>query len=423
MKKQIPVILITGYLGSGKTTLLNNILNNRQGTRYAVIVNDIGEVNIDASLIQRGGVVGSKDGADDLVPLQNGCICCTLKMDLVEQLTQLVDANKFDCIVIEASGICEPGPIAQTICSIPQMPEVYHRNGIPVLKSIVTVVDALRMVDEFDGGDALADNSAHNVDDDIQSLVVEQIEFCNVVLLNKISEISTAQAYQLMQTVQALQPHARIIECDYADVPLNLLMPEGEFSFEKVATSAGWVSLLEAKPTEEEEHMAHHPHGCKCGCHDHDHHHEHDHEHEHHHEHGHDCHCHDCHTDHGGGIDTFVYYRRDPFSIHALDRFMATQWPKNIIRTKGILYFEHQPDMSFLFETAGRQKKLTEAGLWYATAPADELRQLMEQEPGLKQDWDPVYGDRMIKLVFIGKNLDRDALSRNLDACLTPFKK
>lgn len=416
MKKEIPVILITGYLGSGKTTLLNNILNNRQGTRYAVIVNDIGEVNIDASLIQRGGVVGSKDGADDLVPLQNGCICCTLKMDLVEQLAQLVDTGKFDCIVIEASGICEPGPIAQTICSIPQMPEAYHRNGIPVLKSIVTVIDALRMVDEFDGGDALSDNSSHSVDDDIQSLVVEQIEFCNVVLVNKISEISTAQAEQLMQTVQALQPHARIIECDYADVPLELLMPEGEFSFEKVATSAGWVSLLEAKPTEEEEHRAHHPHGCKCGCHDHEHEHHHEHEHEH------DCHCHECHTDHGGGIDTFVYYRRDPFSIHELDRFMATQWPKNIIRTKGILYFKHQPDMSFLFETAGRQKKLTEAGLWYATAPKDELRQLMEQEPGLAQDWDPVYGDRMIKLVFIGKNLDREALSRSLDACLVPFK-
>lgn len=411
MKKEIPVILITGYLGSGKTTLLNHILENRDGTRYAVIVNDIGEVNIDAQLIQRGGVVGNKPGQDDLVALQNGCICCSLRMDLVEQLSELVETGIFDCIVIEASGICEPGPIAQTICAIPSMPEAYHSHGLPKLKSIVTVVDALRMVDEFEGGTALTSNKGA-VDDDIQSLVVEQIEFCNVVLLNKISEITPQQAAHLRETVKALQPHARLIECDYADVPLKQLMPEGEFSFEKVATSAGWISLLEATPTEEEEHEAHHPHNCTCGCHEHHHEHEHDH-----------CHCHEHHghTEHGGGIDTFVYYRRAPFSIHALDRFMATQWPKNIIRTKGILYFEHNPEMSFLFEQAGRQKKLSEAGLWYATAPADELEQLMQQEPGLKRDWDPVYGDRMIKLVFIGKNIDRHALTVALDNCLGTY--
>lgn len=419
-RKEIPVILITGYLGSGKTTLLNHILSNRDGVRYAVIVNDIGEVNIDAELIQRGGVVGKKEGEDDLVALQNGCICCSLRMDLVEQLTELVQSGKFDNIVIEASGICEPGPIAQTICAIERMPEHYHRAGLPVLKSIVTVVDALRMVDEFNGGKALTENNG-SVDEDIQSLVVEQIEFCNVVLLNKISELSDAQAAELMETVEVLQPHARIIECDYADVPLGMLAPDGEFSFGAVAASAGWVSLLEAAPTEEEEHAAHHPHGCSCGCHEH---HGHDH-HKHGHEHhegcdGDGCHCHEGHTEHGGGIDTFVYYRRAPFSIEAFDRFVAQQWPANVIRTKGIVYFDNQRSMSYLFEQAGRQKKLTEAGLWYAEAPANELMALMEREPGLRRDWDEVFGDRMVKLVFIGKNLDREKISRDLDACLRP---
>lgn len=424
-QKEIPVLLITGYLGSGKTTLLNKILSNRNGVRYAVIVNDIGEVNIDADLIQKGGVVGGK-GQDDLVALQNGCICCSLKMDLVNQLTELIATGKFDAIAIEASGICEPGPIAQTICSIPAMGEEYTRHGIPKIESITTVVDALRMRDEFGCGSVLTAHkkSPQSGDEDIESLVVEQIEFCSIILLNKISEVTANEAHQLRQVIRALQPHARILECDYCDVPLEVLTDGGEFSFERVATSAGWISLLEARPTEEEEHEARNPHEH----HEHHHHHEHDHEHEHHHDHPEGCtcgHCHDHHHDHEHGeghthcgIETFVYYRRAPFDIHKLDRFIATRWPAGLIRTKGVIYFAHNRDMSYLFEQAGKQKKLTEAGYWFATAPADELAALMAREPGLARDWDDEYGDRMIKLVFIGRNLDKEAIIKELDNCL-----
>lgn len=419
-QKEIPVLLITGYLGSGKTTLLNNILANREGTRYAVIVNDIGEVNIDAELIQKGGVVGGS-GSDDLVALQNGCICCSLRMDLVNQLTELIDTGKFDAIVIEASGICEPAPIAQTICSIPAMGEEYHRNGIPRLQSIITVVDALRMRDEFGCGADLTAHKHSSGEEDIESLVIEQIEFCNVILLNKISEITDEEAAQLRQVIRALQPHARIIECDYAEVPLSVLDGGDDFNFESVATSAGWISHLESTPTDREEEEAHNPHHHEH--HEHEHHHDH---HDHHHEHPEGCTCGHCH-DHGGdhdgehahcGIETMVYYRRPAFDIHKFDRLVATQWPANVIRTKGVIYFAHNRDMSYLFEQAGRQKKLTEAGFWYATAPEEELMAMMAREPGLRRDWDPEYGDRMVKLVFIGRNLDRAALTAALDECL-----
>lgn len=408
---ETPVLLLTGYLGSGKTTLLNHILTNERGIKFAVIVNDIGEVNIDASLIQKGGVVGQKD-AGDLVALQNGCICCTLKMDLVAQITDIVKMNRFDYIVIEASGICEPAPIAQTICSIPQMGDEYVRYGIPRLDCIVTVVDALRMKSEFGCGEQL---QRKNIDEeDIENLVIQQIEFCNIILLNKISEVSREDADRIRKIIRALQPKARIIECDYAEIDLDAIIGTGMFDFEDVATSAAWIHEIERAATDDEEEDAHH--------HAHEHEHEHGHHHaheEHEHEHGHHHHHH---HDEGEaeeyGIQTFVYYRRPGFDIHKFDRFIATQWPRNIIRAKGILYFSHNRDMSYLFEQAGVQKKLTESGFWYATAPEEELIQLMQQEPGLMRDWDEVYGDRMIKLVFIGQNLDRAAITEALDNCL-----
>lgn len=397
----IPVLLLTGYLGSGKTTLLNHILTNERGIKFAVIVNDIGEVNIDASLIAKGGVVGKKD-ADDLVALQNGCICCTLKMDLVEQLADIAATRKFDYIVIEASGICEPAPIAQTICSIPSLEEKYHRGGIPRLDCIVTVVDALRMLTEFESGHALTKKDID--EDDIENLVIEQIEFCNIILLNKISEVSAEDAAKIKAIIRALQPKAQIIECDYCDVELGRLLNTHLFNFEKVATSAAWIEHIEAAPTEEEEEEAH----------EHHHHHEHDHEHHEHHHH----HHHDEGEAEEYGIQTFVYYRRRGFNLNKFDHFVASKWPKNVIRAKGVLYFTHNDDMSYLFEQAGVQKKLTEAGFWFATAPEDELRELMRTEPGLARDWDPKYGDRMVKLVFIGRNLDREAITADLDACL-----
>ncbi len=409
-KSEIPVLLLTGYLGSGKTTLLNRILNNASGIRFAVIVNDLGEVNIDADLIQKGGVVGQPgDGADDLVALQNGCICCTLKMDLIEQLTELAHSGNFDYIVIEASGICEPAPIAQTIASIPALEAKYSDGTIPRLDCICTVVDALRLRDEFGCGDSLQRKDLD--EEDIENLIIEQVEFCNIILLNKISEVSPKEADCIRAVIRAIQPDARIIDCDYCDVPLDDLLDTRLFNFEKVATSATWVKGIEGDlPASDDL------------DHEHEHEHEHEHGHEHEHEHGHHHHHHD--HEHGEGeaeeygVQTFVYYRRPPFDLNRFDYVAAKEWPAEIIRCKGVIYFNSDRDMSYLFETAGRQKKLTQAGLWFATAPKDELEQLMQQEPGLVRDWDPEYGDRMIKLVIIGRNLDRREIEARLDACL-----
>lgn len=408
MTKQIPVLLLTGYLGSGKTTLLNRILNNRRGIRFAVIVNDIGEVNIDAELIQKGGVVG-QDGADDLVALQNGCICCTLKMDLIKQITDITNTGRFDYIVIEASGICEPAPIAQTICTIPAMAGPDFKGIQPRLDCIATVVDALRLQSEFDCGDSL---HSDNIDDeDIENLIIQQIEFCNIILLNKISEVSTENAARIRAIIRAIQPKAKIIGCDYCDIDLDLLLDTGMFDFEDVATSATWVREIEGPNPEDSDHHHHH-------------------EHEHHlHEHeegcdgGEHCHCHH-HHHHGEGeaeeygIQTFVYFRRRPFDLNRFDYFCDKQWPRNIIRSKGVIYFAENTDMSYLFEQAGVQKKLQEAGYWFATAPEEELQQMMANDPRLAADWDPEYGDRMIKLVIIGQHLNRHAIESALDNCL-----
>lgn len=409
-----PVLLLTGYLGSGKTTLLNRILTNRRGIRFAVIVNDIGEVNIDASLIRKGGIVGGDPDNRDLVALQNGCICCTLKMDLVRQIADLVATGDFDYIVIEASGICEPAPIARTICAMASMTIPGAADRTPRLDCICTVVDALRLRDEFASGDALARPNIE--EEDIENLIIQQIEFCNIILLNKISEVTPAEADAIKAVLRAIQPKAEIIPCDYCDVPLQRLLDTDLFDFERVATSAAWVRHLEEihddEEDDEEDDHHHHDHDEHHHHHDHDEHHHHD-EHEHHHHH---------HHDEGEaeeyGISTFVYQRRLPFDFNKFDHFLAKGWPASVIRCKGVLYFSHNRDMSLLFETAGRQKKITEAGLWYATAPADELERLIALDPGLARDWDPDYGDRMDKLVFIGRDMDRRAITSALDACL-----
>ena len=402
--KNIPVLLLTGYLGSGKTTLLNRILKNQKGIKFAVIVNDIGEVNIDADLIEKGGVVGQKD--DSLVALQNGCICCTLKMDLVEQLRDITRMKRFDYIVIEASGICEPAPIAQTIVSIPSLGPEYVIDGYPQLDSIVTVVDALRMRDEFNSGSDLMRN---NIDeDDIENLVIQQIEFCNIILLNKASEITKEELGKVRQIIRTLQPKAEIIECDYGDVDLDRIINTHKFNFEEVATSATWIQEIEGHDDDddddddEDEH--HHEH-------DHEHHHDHDHHHEHHH-----------HHDEGEaeeyGIGTFVYYARRPFNLGLFDEFVARKWHKNIIRAKGICYFRGEEDICYVFEQAGHQVSLRNAGQWYATMSKEELQDFMERNPQLRRDWDDQYGDRMQKLVFIGQNLDKEKITADLDFCL-----
>ena len=391
-EKITPVLLLTGYLGSGKTTLLNRILNNTENIRFAVIVNDLGEVNIDAELIQKGGVVGNNN-SDDLVALQNGCICCTLRTDLIEQLSELVTAGTFDYIVIEASGICEPAPIAQTICMMPRMDPKYTEHGTPRLDCICTVVDALRLKAEFDCGDALAMEIPEG-EENIESLIIDQIEFCNIILLNKIDEVSADEARQIRSIIRAIQPKAKIIDTNYCDVPLGEILNTGAFNFEKVATSATWVRELEDIHDEDDHHGEHHHH-------DHDHHHHH-----HHHDEG---------EAEEYGVQTFVYQRRDGLDMNKFDYFVTRQWPSNIIRAKGVVYFNHDRDMSYLFEQAGPQKKLTKAGFWYATAPEEELAAMMAADPSIQKNWDPVYGDRIVKLVFIGQHLDRRAIAEALD--------
>ena len=420
----IPVLLLTGYLGSGKTTLLNRILTNRRGIRFAVIVNDIGEVNIDAELIQKGGVVAQQD--DNLVALQNGCICCSLKMDLVEQLRDLCAQQCFDYIVIEASGICEPAPIAQTICSYSSLSPIANSPS-PKLDAVVTVVDALRMKDEFVEPLSPIANSQLTIAkvEDLASLVVEQIEFCNLILLNKVSEVSAEEREHIRAILRAIQPKAKIIDCDYCDVPFSEILDTELFDFEQVATSATWIQKVEGDVEETSELLNFSTSEL------HSHHHEH-----HHHEHGEHCHCHEHHHDehecddphccchhhhnHGDeyGITTFVYYRRRPFDLGRFDEFVARHWDKNIIRCKGMCYFNDEYDMCYLFEQAGKQFNLKQAGTFYATMPQEELMQLMARDPMLQRDWDEFYGDRMQKLVFIGQHIDRHAIEQALDACL-----
>ena len=397
-KYHIPVLLLTGYLGSGKTTLLNRILSNRRGIRFAVIVNDIGEVNIDAELIQKGGVVGGDD--DSLIALQNGCICCTLKMDLVEQLRDIMAMQKFDYIVIEASGICEPEPIAQTICSMADMAPEVTKFGVPYVDCIVTVVDALRLKDEFDCGSGLMKKNIG--EEDIENLVIQQIEFCNIILLNKADDVAANELERIRQIIRGLQPKAQIIPCNYGDVELDRLLNTDLFDYKDVATSATWIEELEG----------------------HHHHHEHEEEH-HHHCDDHDCHCHHHrhHDHHEGeaeeyGIGTYVYYRREPMDLGEFDQFVARLWSKNIIRAKGICYFRGEEDFCYLFEQAGKQVKLQNIGQWYATMPAAELEAMKQRDANLRRDWDDRYGDRMQKLVFIGQNLDKKAIAELLDGCL-----
>ena len=400
---KIPVLLLTGYLGSGKTTLLNRILSNKKGIRFAVIVNDIGEVNIDATLIQKGGIVAEQD--DNLIALQNGCICCSLKMDLLQQLRDLCVADCFDYIVIEASGICEPAPIAQTICSYSSMVPVTSAP-IPQLDAVVTIVDALRLRDEFAAGDDL---QKHYVkEEDISALVVEQIEFCNLILLNKVSMVSMEERKHIRAILRAIQPKAKIIDCDYCDVPFSEILDAELFDFEQVATSAAWIQCVEGDVDDDHHHHEHDEH---CHCHEH---HDHDHECDDPH-----CCCHH-HHNHGDeyGISTFVYYRRQPMSLNRFDEFVARHWDKGVIRCKGMCYFEEEYDMCYLFEQAGKQFDLKQAGAFYARMPEEELMQMMAQDPTLQRDWDERYGDRMQKLVFIGQNMDKEAICQALDNCL-----
>jgi len=436
--KTTPITLVTGYLGSGKTTLLNHILTNTQGYKVAVIVNDIGEVNIDADLIEKGGIVNKRE--ESLVALQNGCICCNLRQDLIEQIHDIVKQNKFDHIIIEASGICEPIPIAQTLHFLT---ESFKQQGMPIfckLDAIISVVDAFRMAQEFGCGSELTKKDIS--EDDIENLVIQQIEFCDVLILNKINEVSAIELDKVKRIVKNLQPKAKIIETNFSKVDMSEILDTNLFDFENLLSSAGWFQELDKDHESREEHHKHehehhHEHHHKhehneehCHHHEHNeehklcHHHEdgeeceeckHGH-HEHHHEHCH-CHCHD--HEHGTseeyGISTFVYYRRKPFDRLKFEDFVSRDYGKQIIRTKGLVYFDNNKDMSYVYEQAGKQKMLTENGPWYATLPKYQIEQLLLNDEKFRHDWDEVYGDRMIKLVFIGQHLDKEKIAEELD--------
>ena len=394
--KSTSITLLTGYLGAGKTTLMNHVLTNQEGYKVAVIVNDIGEVNIDANLIADGGFIQEKDDGK-VVPLSNGCICCTLKEDLMKQILEILQTGKFDYILIEASGICEPLPIAQTISILSNSLEQKNMNVSCKLDNIVTVVDALRLATEFGCGKDLVKEEID--EEDIENLLIEQIEFCNVIVLNKVDEVTEEQLNEVKAVIKNLQPTAKIIETNYAKVDVDEIMGTNNFDFEAISTSAGWIKELEKDVEEEDDD-------------DHDHHHEED-EHEEHH--GHHHHHHDEGEAEEYGISTFVYTSRKPFSLAKFRQYVNESFPKTVIRCKGLVWFKSDYDMSYLFEQAGRQLQLSESGYWLASAPKYELEQIIQNEPDVLKDWDDEVGDRMVKLVFIGKDMDKKQIITDLD--------
>ena len=401
--KLIPVSVLTGYLGAGKTTVLNHVLSNQQGYKVAVIVNDIGEVNIDASLIAKGGAVTQKD--ENLVPLSNGCICCTLKVDLMKQIIELCKSGKFDYILIEASGICEPAPIAGSICMLDGSGQSQGLPPVAYLDNVTTVVDAKRMADEFGSGSSLMNDDLD--EDDIENLLIQQIEFCTTIILNKIDDVTEQEKASVLEVIRALQPEAKIIETNYGRIDVGEILDTHRFDFEKIATSAGWMKAMElegenSEDLEEKEHEHHH-----------DEHEEHHHGHHHHHHH---------HHDEGEaeeyGIGTFVYQNVKPFVKSRFEEFVFKKWPKEVIRAKGLFWIKENPNTAYVFEQSGKQKIATDDGDWIAAFPEKDRKEILAMNPDLAATWHPVYGDRVNKLVFIGRKMDKKAIIGALDECI-----
>ena len=404
MKKLTPITLLCGYLGAGKTTLLNKVLSNQEGYKVAVIVNDIGEVNFDEKLIADGAKITD---TSSIVPLTNGCICCTLKTQLAQDIENLIKSGKFDYIMIEASGVCEPMPIVQELETI--------KNG--KVDNVVGVVDAARLVDEFAGGDKLLKKDSIE-EEDVESLLVQQIEFCSTLVINKKDLVSDEEFKKVRKVIEVLHPGVKIIETSHGDVDVKEIMGTNSFEFDSVYASAGWCKHLEEDEVEDEHHEEHHHHEEEHGEHEEHHHHEHDehdhegHEHHHHHEHRHEGESEDEY-----GIGTFIYYRRKPFDRQLLDEY-ANTWPRNIIRCKGLMWFADEPEMAWVFETSGRQIQAGYSGQWVAACSPAEQKKILEENPKIKDEWDKDVGDRMIKLCIIGQNLDKEKICAELDKCL-----
>ncbi len=436
--KRVPVSLITGYLGAGKTTVLNHVLANQEGYKVAVIVNDIGEVNIDASLIAKGGAVTQKD--DNLVPLQNGCICCTLKVDLMNQIIELSRSGKFDYILIEASGICEPGPIAGSICMLDGTDRQANIPAVAYLDNVTTVVDAKRMADEFGSGASLLNENLD--EEDIENLLIQQIEYCTTIILNKVDAVTDKEKADVLEVIKALQPDAKIIETTYGKVNVKDVLSTGRFDYERILNSAGWVKAMEIEGENSEDLDEHDEHEHDHDEHEHDHdeheHHHDDHEehhddheeHEHHHDdhehHGHHHHHHHHHEEGEAeeyGIGTFVYQNVLPFSKTKFEDYISDNFPKEVIRAKGLFWIDEDPDTAYIFEQSGKQKSAVDDGPWIAAFPEKDRKQILELNPDIAASWHPVYGDRMNKIVFIGRGMPKEEIIRALDACISDEAK
>ena len=427
MNKVVPITVLTGYLGAGKNTLINHVLTNQEGYKVAVIVNDIGEVNIDAELIQKGGVVNEKDA--DLVPLSNGCICCTLKVDLMKQIADLVKTGRFDYILIEASGIYEPGPIAGSIYMLDGTQQQANLPAVAYLDSITTIVDAKRMADEFGSGKSLLNEDLD--EEDIENLLIQQIEYCTTIILNKVDLVTPEEKKAVLEVIKALQPEAKIIETNYGKVDVAEVLGTRNFDMRKIMQSAGWVKAMELEGEnsesmhDEDEHEEHHDHDEE---HEHPHH-DHDEEHEHHHnhdeeEHGHHGHHHHHHHHHEEGeaeeygIGTFVYQNVKPFNKEKFENFIFNEWPKEVIRAKGLFWITEAPNTAYIFEQSGKQKYATDDGDWIAAFPEEDRKEILAMNPDIAAAWHPVYGDRVNKPVFIGRKMDKAAIIQALDACI-----
>ena len=426
--KRVPVSLITGYLGAGKTTVLNHVLANQEGYKVAVIVNDIGEVNIDASLIAKGGAVTQKD--DNLVPLQNGCICCTLKVDLMNQIIELSRSGKFDYILIEASGICEPGPIAGSICMLDGTDRQANIPAVAYLDNVTTVVDAKRMADEFGSGASLLNENLD--EEDIENLLIQQIEYCTTIILNKVDAVTDKEKADVLEVIKALQPDAKIIETTYGKVNVKDVLSTGRFDYERILNSAGWVKAMEieGENSEDLDEYDNHEHHHDEHEHHHDEHEHHHDEHEHHHDehehHGHHHHHHHHHEEGEAeeyGIGTFVYQNVLPFSKTKFEDYISDNFPKEVIRAKGLFWIDEDPDTAYIFEQSGKQKSAVDDGPWIAAFPEKDRKQILELNPDIAASWHPVYGDRMNKIVFIGRGMPKEEIIRALDACISDEAK